>query len=231
MSLSIVIPVLNEEEIIIDNTRKLISFLKKLGVEHEIIIVNNGSTDSTQEKGKFLEKKYTPIVKFISIKKKGAVGWAFREAVINSKYDKIVSLDMDLSVDLNFIPKCLELLNDYNIVVGSKKVGSQRRPLYRRFASTVFIFMTKILLDLSFSDYSMAAKGYRKKNIIEDVKKVDKGSSYVIELIYFTKKRDLKIKQIPVYCRDTRKSKFNFIDEVFYRFRSLLTFWFLERIL
>lgn len=229
--LSIAIPVYNEEKIIVENTERLIDFLEDLQIPHEIIIVDNGSTDGTRKIGKRLEEKYSKLIKFLSIDKRGAVGWAFREAVISAKYDKIVSLDMDLSVDLSFIPECLELLNDYNIIIGSKIIGFQRRPLYRRLASTIFIFMTRMFLGLSFSDYSMAAKGYRKKDIIEDVKKVNKGSSYVIELIYFAKKRGLKIKQIPVHCHDRRKSKFDFIDEVFYRFRSLLTFWFWERIL
>lgn len=229
--LSIIIPVYNEEKIIAKNTEKLYSFLKNLGVKFEIIIVDNGSTDETTKKGKILHEKYSDSIKFFRINRKGAVGWAFRDAVIAARYDKIISADMDLSVDLSFIPKCLELLDYYNIVIGSKRVGSQRRHLYRRFASAIFIFMTRIFLGLGFSDYSMAAKGYKKKDIIEDVKKVDKGSSYVIELIYSAKKKGLNMKQIPVHCHDRRKSKFDFIDEVLYRFRSLLTFWFRERII
>ena len=115
---SIIIPVFNEEKIIVENTESIINFLNNLQTPYEIIIVDNGSTDNTGKKGKFLEKKYPKNVRFFSIDKRGAVGWVFREAVIVAKYDKIISVDMDLSVDLSFIPKCLELLNDHNIIIG-----------------------------------------------------------------------------------------------------------------
>jgi len=222
---------LNEEKIIIRNTQRLVDFLQKLQSPYEIIIIDNGSNDSTLKKGKFLEEKYPGIVRFLKIDKRGAVGWAFKKGVLSAKYDKIISLDMDLSIDLKlFIPRCLELLDENSIVVGSKfmRGGSQKRSLLRMFASGTFIVLSSLLLGLQFSDYSMSAKGYRRDDIIGDAKKIDKGSSYVIELIYLAKKKNLKIRQIPVHCFDRRSSKFSFIDEVLYRFRRLLNFWLRE---
>lgn len=224
MSFSVIIPVYNEEKIIESNTKKLIKFLNRLKTRYEIIIADNGSNDKTAEIAKMLEKKY-PRVKLISVAKKGAVGWAFRNAVLSARYENIISLDMDLSIDLNFVSACLKMLKENSIVVGSKLTGSQQRSVLRRFASFVFIFMTRVLLNLRFNDYSIAAKGYRRKDIIKYVKKVDKGSAYVFELLYSAKKRRLKMCEIPTYCFDKRRSKFSFIDEVLYRFRSLLTLW------
>lgn len=230
MPFSIIIPVYNEEEIIVKNTEKLIKFLDRLSTPYEIVVCSNGSTDSTVEKGKYLEKKFPGRLKFLSIDKRG-VGLAFREAVRSSSYKNMISIDMDLSTDLNFILKGLKLLEEYDIVVGSKQTGSQRRPFLRKFISNSYIFLVKILLGLDYSDYSIGGKVYKKNKILRYMDRIDSGSSYVANIIYLLKKNKGRIKEIPVFCHDTRKSKFNLFNEITYRFKNLLIFWFRERIL
>lgn len=223
---TIIIPVFNEEELIVRNTETLMQFLSNLNAPFEIIIVSNGSTDSTIELGQMLEKKYKNI-KFFHLNKKG-VGQAFKRAIKIATCENIISLDMDLSIDLNFIKEADELLKKYDIVVGSKKVGTQKRSMIRKIGSNIYIFLSKRLLGLEYNDYSMAAKAY-KKNIIEKyLEKIDRGTSYVIEIIYYANKDKLKIIEIPVYCEDTRKSKFNLFHEGFYRFKNLFYLWMLK---
>lgn len=229
-SASIIIPVYNEEEIITENTEKLVKFLDGLGMEYEIIIYNNGSTDSTAEKGTGLEKKFPKKVRFFHIDKRG-VGIAFKNAVLQASFDNIISVDMDLSIDLNFISRCLDLLETNSIIVGSKKLGTQKRSFFRLLASEIFIFLTRFLLGLNFHDYSIAAKGYRKSDIIENLSNIDSGSSYVVDIIYLSKLKNLKMIEIPVFCEDTRKSKFNIYNESIYRLKNLLKLWIRERIM
>lgn len=227
---SALIPVYNEEKVIVKNTRKLISYLSKLKSPYEIILCDNGSTDSTIEKGIELQKKFPKKLKFLSIDEKG-VGFAFRKSVLAASYNNLISLDMDLAIDLDFIPKCLDLLKDYSVVVGSKTAGSQQRHFYRKFISDNFILLTKLLLGLNFTDYSIGAKGYRKSDIIDRIQYVDHGSFYVIDIIYHVKKKGKKIVEIPTMCYDTRNSKFNLFHEVIYRGGKLLTFCLRNRII
>ncbi len=226
--LSIIIPVYNEDDTMVKNTKILIDFLNKMPVRYEIILCDNGSTDKTPKLGRRLEKRFPKKVKFIRIAKRG-VGRAFKKAVLSSSYENLISVDMDLSVDLEFIPKCLNLLKRYSIVVGSK-ISSQERPLYRRVMSKTYIILTKLFLGLDFSDYSIGAKGYRKDEIINKINKIGSGSFYVIALLYFAKQKIKKIVEIKTSCRDTRKSKFSLWHEVPYRLKNLLIFWFREKI-
>ncbi len=216
---SIVIPVYNEEEIIESNVKKLIKFLHSYN-DYEIIIANNGSTDKTLDKAKKLSRKYKQV-KFVTISIKGA-GLAFKMAAKKSKHNILISQDMDLSTDLSFIDKAVKLMRRYDIVIGSKKIGKQERSFFRKIPSNIFIFLTKLLLNLDYEDYSMAAKAYRKKHVLKHLNKIDDGTSYVIELIYFGKKDNKKIIEIPVNCSDKRKSKFNIINESIYRFKNLV---------
>lgn len=214
--LSVIIPVLNEEEIIEANLARLSAFLDSLGIEYEIIICDNGSTDKTAERGKNI-----PNVRFFSIKERGAVGWAFRESVKISKFDNIVSLDMDLSSDLGFIPRALELLGVNSMVIGSKK-DVQRRPLHRIFVSSVYTAMARVLLGLKFSDYSMSSKAYRKRDIERHSDVFVRDSSYVIQIAYILKKEGKDMAEIPVPCEDSRKSRFSIKREIYGRFMDLI---------
>lgn len=222
--ISILIPVYNEEKIIVSNATRLISFLKHhFGEKFEIIICSNGSTDSTEKLGKMLEKMY-PSIKFISLKRRG-VGAAFRYGLAISSSPFIISLDMDLSIDLNFILKCKSLLRYYDIVIGSKERGFQKRSRIRIFLSKIFNRLVRLLLDLNYSDFSIGGKGFRRDFLLEIINSLDFGSFYIIQIIYFGKFLGKKIKEIPVGCIDIRLSKFSLLGETLYRFFKLLNFW------
>ncbi|MBI2971469.1 MAG: glycosyltransferase family 2 protein [Candidatus Aenigmarchaeota archaeon] len=228
MAVSVVIPVHNEEAILAGNVARLELFLKKLRLPYELLIIDNGSTDATPRIGRSLQSK---TVRFFSIPKRGSVGDAFRLAVKEARHEKIITQDMDLSVSMAFIPHCAKLLERSSMVIGSKMTGSQHRPLLRRAASGTFIALVRVLLGLRYTDYSIGAKGYRKKDILTYLSRTEKGSAYVIELAYFLCSEGKGIAEIPVSCDDQRRSRFNFIDEVAYRFRSLAAFWLRNKLL
>ena len=227
--LTIVIPVLNEEEILVTNTYELLGFLKDLGRPYEIILVSNGSTDRTNLLGRQLAENI-PEVSFFELTEKG-VGRAFVLAVRQARFDRIVSVDMDLSIDLSLITRALELLDDFDIVVGSKKMGSQNRTLWRKVGSTAYILAARLMLGLSFEDYSIAAKAYQRTVILKYLDRIDHGTSYVIDIIFHTLKDGGKAVEIPVHCEDFRPSKFNLVREALYRFRNLFRLWWTYRVI
>jgi glycosyltransferase involved in cell wall biosynthesis len=217
--ITINIPVYNEEEIITSNAEKLLDFMAQLNVPFEIIIVSNGSTDSTDDKGQSLQKNYAEI-QFFSIPQKG-VGKAFRVAAQNARYPHMISMDMDLAVSLDFIPRAHELLQNYHIVLGSKIIGSQKRSIIRKLAGGTYIYASKILLGLSFHDYSIGGKGYRTEFLKTHLNAIDDETNYVINLTYCAVKEGKRVIEIPVQCHDFRKSRFNLIHEGIYRYGML----------
>ena len=226
--LTIVIPVLNEEEILVANTQELLRYLVGLGHPYEIILVSNGSSDQTNHLGHILSEDI-PEVRFFELAEKG-VGRAFVLAVRQARFDRIVSVDMDLSIDLSLIPRAFGLLDEFDIVVGSKKMGSQKRTLWRKAGSTVYILAARLMLGLSFEDYSIAAKAYQRAVIMKYLNRIDHGTSYVIDVIFHTLKDGGKAVEIPVHCEDFRPSKFNLVREALYRFRNLFRLWWNYRV-
>ena len=216
------IPVLDEESIIEKNTSHLVNFMDSLGFGYEVILGSNGSTDGTIGIGERLSKEKK--ISFFHLEKKG-VGDAFKKALRMAKYDYVISLDMDLSVDMSFVKKTVELVDSYDIIIGSKQMGYQERSLLRRIPSFVFTCFVRTLLGIRFKDFSMAAKAYKKDVALKYVDKIDRGTSYVIDIIYLAYKDGFNIVEIPVRCNDRRKSKFNILNESFYRFRRLIRLW------
>ena len=103
MPFTVGIPVYNEEAILVPNTERLLAFLDSLGRDYEVIIGSNGSTDSTTALGVDLSRRF-PEVTFFHLPHKG-VGLAFREFVQRASHPLLISLDMELSIDLDFVER------------------------------------------------------------------------------------------------------------------------------
>ncbi|MHB2027173.1 MAG: glycosyltransferase [Elusimicrobiota bacterium] len=225
--LSIFIPVYNEEELLAANVEKVRRHALALKAPFEIIIGSNGSSDRTPDIGRGLEKSH-PEIRFFHLPRRGP-GAAFKKGLEMMRYDVLISLDADLSVDLDFISAAARALDECDFVVGSKKTGRERRTPTRTLASDLLIFCSKALLGLPFEDYSLGAKAYRKQALLAYRGLIDEGTFYVQNILYRAWKDGLKIRELPVHCEDFRKSRFNLVQEGLYRFGSLFGLWFREK--
>jgi len=192
--LSIVIPVFNEEEILEKSSLKIHAYLESRNIEHEIIVVSNGSTDRTMEICKEIESAHKWFRSF-SLKDR-SVGKAFSEGVSNARGEYVVSLDIDLSIELTFLDYAQKLLEFCDILIGSKSMGSQDRSFIRTAASQLYIFITQICFGLTLSDYSIGAKAYRKSAIGPALPLITGWTGYVFELCLYVRNKGGRILQI-----------------------------------
>ncbi len=223
MSLTIGIPVYNEQELLRSQTLALRDFLCARHEEFEILLGSNGSTDATVEIGKQLAADVAEV-HFFHLPERG-VGRAFRRFVQEAAFDRLVSLDIDLTIDLDFIDDAVEHLGGCDIVVGSKRTGRQQRSRFRRFGSAVFVLLASRLLGVEFVDYSIAAKAYRVPVIRRYSSLISHGSAYVLDLVYYVHRDGGRVVQVPVDCEDHRQSKFNLGAEAIHKFSNLGRLW------
>lgn len=219
------IPVFNEGALLRQNTLRLCQYLETLG-NYELLLGSNGSTDATVEIGMALAAQ-NPRIRFFEIPER-KVGRIFQTFLLQARGEFLISVDMDLSTDLDFIPKALELLKTNHLVIGSKKMGSQSRSFVRRAGSGLYILCAQRLLDLKADDYSMGAKGYRVSFFREFAAELGEGTTYVVNCIYLAGRRGAKVAEIPVLCQDFRKSKFNLPREAYEKYSHLLGLWWLH---
>jgi glycosyltransferase involved in cell wall biosynthesis len=219
--LTFILPAYNEEAILAANVDRLRCYLKDREiVAYELLLVSNGSIDRTVEVAMASAVGHTDLT-VIELPQRG-VGRAFKAGIARAQYDRVVCLDLDLTIDLDFITAAAAALETADIIIGSKQTGGQQRSWVRRLASSTFIACTRALLGLRFTDYSIGAKAYRKGVIEPYLPLLADGSAYVLQIIAWEAWAGAPIAEVPVWCDDHRKSRFNLLHEGIYRFGYLL---------
>ena len=153
VKLSIIIPAFNEEKTIEELLYK-VAEVEINGVEKEIIVVDDASTDNTY---KLLKKNSTFYNYLIRLKKNEGKGAAVKTGLLKSTGDYILFQDADLEYDPNDYIKLLEpvLRFDADLVIGSRLSASQLTRVYyfwHKFGNKLITFIFNILNNTTFTD-------------------------------------------------------------------------------
>jgi len=156
MKLSLVIPVMNEEENIAPLFERIRESLK--GIDYEVILVDDGSTDNTVAKIKELADDRTKLIVFNRNFGQSAAMAAGIEA---AEGELIATLDGDLQNDPADIPMMIEKLNEGYDVVAGKRAKRQDEPL-RMWLSKIANKIIRKSTGVYISDYGCTLKLFKK---------------------------------------------------------------------
>lgn len=164
MSLSIVVPVYNEENTITEILARIIAV--KLPFEKEIIVVNDCSTDRTME----LLSNYAANcsnIKVISHQTNMGKGAALRTGFAIANGDIVIVQDADLEYDPQEYPKLLKPILDKkaDVVYGSRfrGEGPHRVLFYWHYVGNkILTYMSNIFTNLNLSDMETCYKAFRR---------------------------------------------------------------------
>ncbi|HEY7530524.1 MAG TPA: glycosyltransferase family 2 protein [Gemmatimonadota bacterium] len=217
---SLFVPVYNEEAILAETMPRLLRVAEGLGRELQLVIVDNGSTDSTPavlERLAEADRRIEPL----RLPRPG-VGAAMRAALPRFRHPFVLAIDADLTIDLGFVADAVRALDaGADAVIGNKDAGEQRRPLLRLATSKVFTWVMTRGAGFPFHDVSIGAKGYRSSVLRRFEERIETGSKYVLEVLMAAHDAGLRIVEVPVACRDERESRFNLLHEGVHRFGHL----------
>ena len=192
-SLSVIIPILNEEETV---KKVLIEVLKRPEV-FEIIVVNDGSTDSSAKIVKSIKNKK---IKIISHKKNMGKGVAIRTGIKFAKGKYLIIQDGDLEYYPTDYPKLLKLLekNQADFVMGTRWGGDNKRGYILAqagnwYLTTLINLLFNCKLSDSYTCYKVGPRDLWKKLSL-------KSNRFEIEAEIVTKivQRGYKIKEVPI---------------------------------
>jgi len=165
MRLSVVIPCYNE----INTLGKVLkSVIDYDGLEKEIIIVDDGSTDGTR---KLLEEDIDgKLARVIYLEKNQGKGAALRAGFAAATGDIVIVQDADLEYDPRDYPIMIEpiLMNQADVVYGSRFIGNQpHRVLYfwHRMGNGLLTFMSNMFTNLNLTDIETGYKAFRREVI------------------------------------------------------------------
>jgi glycosyltransferase involved in cell wall biosynthesis len=162
--ISLVIPLLNEEESILRLHQKITEVLKRNNYYFEIIYVDDGSTDDSFKKIKDLKNHSEDKIKIIQFRrnfgKAAALSAGFKEA----EGDLIITMDADLQDEPEEIPKMINKINEgYDLVSGWKQ--DRKDPKIKLLSSKIFNFTVSSLTGIKLHDFNCGFKIYRQEVI------------------------------------------------------------------
>lgn len=144
---SIVIPVYNEERYILPILKKVLNS-NTLSAKREIIIVDDGSTDRTQEKIAQFTKKISKSVAVTTLRNSmnHGKGYAVRKGLLQSHGEVVIIQDADLEYDPNDYARLLApfLLQNANAVYGSRFIAHKPKTLLHNFHYQANSFLTSL---------------------------------------------------------------------------------------
>ncbi len=166
IDISVVIPLVNEEESLRELTGKIHSAISAIRLTYEIIFVDDGSTDRSFEVIQEL-KSESPAIKAIRFKKNYGKSAALAEGFKSARGNYVITMDADLQDDPGEIPNLIRKLEEgYDLVSGWKK--KRYDPIAKTIPSRFFNFVTGVMTGIKLHDFNCGLKAYRRE-VLQDV--------------------------------------------------------------
>jgi glycosyltransferase involved in cell wall biosynthesis len=224
-SVSIIVPVYNEEGNIALICQALTDVLDDLGLRYEVILVNDGSTDNSLAEMRQAVRGHR-YISVIDLRRNYGQTAALMAGIDHSTGDVVVPIDADLQNDPSDIPPMIAKLRDGYDVVSGWRVKRQdfaiRRNLVSGIANRVISFISGVHLH----DYGCTLKAYRR-DVIKDTRLY--GEMHRFIPIYATW-MGAKVCELPVqhHPRKVGRSKYG-LERIFKVILDLIVVKFLDR--
>jgi len=224
--LSIVIPAYNEEKRIGRTLEEIIGYLKTKDYGYEIIVVDDGSTDSTREVVRKFERKDSGV-RVIENKTGKGKGYSVRRGMLETSGKFALFTDADLSTPIKEVEKLIQWLEkDYDITIGSRSLPDSqieiRQSFLREGMGKVFNKIMNLIVFTGFKDTQCGFKCF-KRHVVNKVFGQQKiiGFAFDVENILIAKRHGFRIKEIPVRWLNSPYSKVSIMRDPVIMFYDL----------
>jgi len=228
MKISVIMPAYNEQKIIRENASKVDDFLAKTYKDYELLIVDDGSRDSTLEIVEELsgERKNIKVISYPFNRGKGA---AVKAGVMEAVGDYILFTDSDLAYSPEFLADAVSTLQEYDIAIGTRysRGDKAKYKFKRKWISKIFIGYTNSMLKTKFSDIQAGIKGFRKACAKDIFNKLTIfGFGFDVEILALAKTGKYTIGEFAVEVTGQRKSsKVRVLKDSFKMFFNVVSVW------
>jgi glycosyltransferase involved in cell wall biosynthesis len=204
MKLSVIIPVYNEERTL----RQLLDKVLKVGVEKEIIIVDDYSTDRSRE----IIGEYTKLenVKAVFHERNYGKGKAIRSGIAHVTGNIVIIQDADLEYEPEDYPKLMKPIIDgkTNVVYGSRELGTTNRHSYFSFyiGGKFLSWMTNLLYGSNITDEPTCYKVF-KSELLKSIDLKCERFEFCPEVTAKVLKRGQHIVELPIHYYPRTKNE------------------------
>jgi len=213
MDISVIIPAYNEEKRISKTLIAIDSYCKKSNFDYEILVVNDGSTDSTV---KVVENLKIDNLKIIDNDKNIGKGCVVRQGLLAGKGKYRIFADADNATPIDQLDKFLPYINQFDVIIGSRSIEGAKIAVYqsmhRRLLGKLYKVCVKSIVGLyGIKDTQCGFKLLNAKSTENILKKsVINGLSVDVEILVIAKQLGYRIKEVPVLWSNDAASRVNY---------------------
>ncbi len=208
VEVSVIIPAYNEEGTIASAIAATEGELKRLKLDYEIIVAEDGSSDRTAEVVRAMKN---PRVRLLHSDRRLGKGAALSAAMTESVGDIVAFIDSDLSSDIALLGRLIEgVQKKAPISVGSRLMGGVEvcGAGRRNLARLVYNSLVRLILGSGVRDHQCGFKAFRKMEILPFVQRTrSKGWFWDTELLVLAQRGGLKVDEFPVRWKQGKTSR------------------------
>jgi glycosyltransferase involved in cell wall biosynthesis len=205
---AVIIPTYNERE----NIGLLVGDIVELGLDSQVIIVDDNSPDGTGELADELANQYAGIT---VIHRPGKMGLgtahiAGMKAALDKGVAQILTMDADFSHHPRYIPDVLAALERFDLVIGSRYLpggGTLYCTAPRRALSRGANLFARTVLSLRAGDTTAGFRGYRRAVLasiaLDEI--VSNGYSFLIEMLYRCQRKGWRVGEVPIIFENRQR--------------------------
>jgi dolichyl-phosphate beta-glucosyltransferase len=220
-TISIIIPAFEEEERLGESLSKILSYIGAEKLDGEVIVVDDGSSDSTARTAESVFAVCPSIPsRVIRYEKNRGKGYAVRTGLKAAKAPIALFTDADLSTPIEELPKLVEPISngEFDITFGSRALDRSligtHQPWRREQGGKVFNLIVRTLTGLPFWDTQCGFKAFNltKFRPLLDLMRIDR-FGFDVEFLYVANLHGLRLKEIPVRWYNDERSKVNVVRD------------------
>jgi glycosyltransferase involved in cell wall biosynthesis len=210
-NISVIVPVYNEGEAVKEVINELQKQIKRVDIEYEIIVVDDGSNDNTKEVLKSLSKD----IKIITHPENMGYGEAILTGIKNAKYEYVATIDADGSYLAEDMINLISEIEGYDLVIGARKGKEFWGSMLKHPARLLFLFLAEFTVGEKIPDVNSGLRIFKKSSFLElKFPAICRGFSFSSTMTLAFLAEGKFVKFVPIsYLPRKGKSKVNYIRD------------------
>ncbi len=193
VSVSVIIPVFNEEESIAAVIKQIKKVMESTSYGYEIIAVNDGSADKSEE-----ILNGIPEIRVMNHPYNIGYGASLKTGITEAKNEWIVMLDADGTYPIDEIPQLLKYAGEHDLVSGVRAGKDAKIPLMRRPAKFILSKLANFLSGQKIPDINCGMRVIKKSNVMQFFKILPARFSFTITHLLACLTNDYTVKFVPI---------------------------------